>query len=45
MTFAIAAYAYAAEGANPRIGTVTLTIPGTSASKTVTIKQAMAENA
>lgn len=45
VTFAIAAYAYAAEGANPRIGTVTLTIPGTSASKTVTIKQAMADNA
>ncbi len=41
----IAPYAYDAEGTSPRVGTLTVTIPGTSASKTVTVKQLMAENA
>ena len=43
VTFAVTAYAHAESGDNPRVGTVTLAIAGTSATKTVTIKQAMAE--
>ncbi len=42
VTFTRTAYAYAAEGANPREATVTLTIPNTSASLSVVVKQAMA---
>ena len=37
------AYAHAAEGDDPRVATVTLTIPGTEASLEVTVKQKMAE--
>ncbi|MBP9998678.1 MAG: BACON domain-containing protein [Bacteroidales bacterium] len=43
VTFAVTAYAHAESGDDPRVGTVTLAIAGTSATKTVTIKQAMAE--
>lgn len=45
VTFGVSAFAYDAQGTSPRVGTVTLTIPGTTASKTVTVKQLMAENA
>ena len=37
--------AYDAEGTSPRVATVTLTIPDTSASLTVTVKQNRAANA
>ena len=42
VTFTRQAYAHAAEGDDPRIATVTLSIAGTSATLTVTVKQAMA---
>lgn len=42
VTFTPQAYAHAASGDDPRVATVTLTIPGTDASFEVTVKQAMA---
>lgn len=42
LTFTRQAYAHASEGADPRVANVTLTIPNTSASLTVVVKQAMA---
>ena len=42
VTFTPQAYAHAASGDDPRVATVTLTIPGTGASFEVTVKQAMA---
>ena len=45
VTFTRQAFAYDAEGTSPRVATVTLTIPDTSASLTVTVKQNMAANA
>lgn len=45
VTFTRQAFAYDAEGTSPRVATVTLTIPNTSASLTVTVKQNMAANA
>ena len=42
VTFTRQAFAYDAEGTSPRVATVTLTIPNTSASLAVTVKQAMA---
>lgn len=45
VTFTRQAFAYDAEGTSPRVATVTLTIPNTSASLTVQVKQNMAANA
>lgn len=45
VTFTRQAFAYDAEGTSPRVATVTLTIPNTSASLAVTVKQVMAANA
>ncbi|MBR3292562.1 MAG: hypothetical protein IKI66_10360, partial [Bacteroidales bacterium] len=42
VTFTPQAYAYDATGDNPRVATVTLTVPGTDAEFEVTVKQAMA---
>ena len=42
VTFTPTAYAYDASGANPRVATVMLTVPGTDAEFEVTVKQAMA---
>ena len=44
VTFTREAYAYSAEGDNPRVATVTIGIAGTEVTKTVTVSQAMAEN-
>lgn len=41
--FTRTAYAHAAKGDNPRVANVTLTIPGTTATLAVVVKQAMAE--
>ena len=42
VTFTPQAYAYAADGDNPRVATVVLSIPGTGAELEVTVKQPMA---
>jgi len=42
VTFTRTAYAHAESGDNPRVANVTLTIPNTSATLTVVVKQAMA---
>lgn len=44
VTFTREAYAYSAEGTNPRVATVIIGIAGTEVTKTVTVSQAMAEN-
>ena len=43
VTFTRTAYAHAEEGGNPRVANVTLSIPDTSATLAVVVKQAMAE--
>ena len=45
VSFTRQAFAYDAEGTSPRVANVTLTIPNTSSSLTVTVKQEMAANA
>lgn len=42
VTFTRTAYEYSAEGDDPRVAHVTIAIPNTSATKVVTVKQAMA---
>lgn len=45
VAFSATAFAYDAEGESPRTATVTITIEGTDVTKTVTVSQAMAEQA